>query len=54
MLPEEQKEHFLSLELWVRENLVKYMKQMEEQRREMMANSTKYKQYQRYLKNKKK
>ena len=54
MVPEEEREEFIGLELWIEENLKKYMKEMEEKRREMNANSTKYKQYQRFLKNKKK
>jgi len=54
MLEEEERQEFLQHEIWIPENLIKYQKEAEEKRKEMMANNTKYKQYQRFLKKKNK
>ena len=52
-MPDNEREAYIELELWIKENFVQYMKEMQEKQREMLASSNKYKQYQRFMKNKK-
>ncbi|EEZ98325.1 dnaJ homolog subfamily C member 25 homolog [Tribolium castaneum] len=48
---DEKKEEFLRRELWIRENFDEWFKEEEENAKKQLAESNKYKQYRRYLKN---
>jgi hypothetical protein len=48
-----ERENYLNLELWKPENWAQYVKQIQESNREKYAESAKYKQYKRYLKQQK-
>jgi len=50
-LSEEEKEGFLEQELWIKENFDEWKKEQEEEMRIKMAQSGRYKQYRRYMKN---
>lgn len=46
----DRKDTFVKLELWIPNNLAKYIKENQEKTREMYADSAKYKRYQRLVK----
>jgi DnaJ family protein C protein 25 len=48
---DERKQEFLKKELWIKENFDKWFKDEEENAKKQLAESNKYKQYRRYLKN---
>lgn len=50
-LEEEEREEYLELELWRKENFIAWKKEEEEQKKKEMAESGRYKQYRRYMKN---
>ena len=50
-LSEEEKENYLEQELWIRENFDEWKREQEEEMRIKMAQSGRYKQYRRYMKN---
>jgi len=51
MMEEEEIEEMLELELWISENYNKYKEQKEAEQRAKLAESGRYKQYRRYMKN---
>jgi len=50
-LSEDERENFLEQELWIKENFDEWKKEQEEEMRIKMAQSGRYKQYRRYMKN---
>ena len=50
-LADDEREDFLDQELWIRENFDEWKKAKEEEMRIKMAQSGRYKQYRRYMKN---
>lgn len=48
---DEQKQEYLDLELWIKENYEEWRKEEEENMKKQLAESNRYKQYRRYLKN---
>lgn len=50
-MEDEEKEEFLELELWQKENYVAWKLEQEEEKKKEMAESGRYKQYRRYMKN---
>jgi len=49
-IPEEEKEDYLEMKLWIRENFKEWKKEKEEEMKKQMAESAKYKSYRRYMK----
>lgn len=50
-MPEEEKEDMLVQELWIRENFDEWKQAKEDEMRAKMAQSGRYKQYRRYMRN---
>lgn len=50
-IEDEKKQEYLDLELWIRENYDEWHKEEEENMKKQLAESSRYKQYRRYLKN---
>jgi DnaJ family protein C protein 25 len=50
MQNEEARAELIELELWKKENMLAYLKDMEEEQKEKYADSAKYKKYKRYMK----
>lgn len=50
-IEEHDKEEYLELELWKKENFVEWKQEQEEEKKKEMAESARYKQYRRYMKN---
>lgn len=50
-IEDEKKQEYLDLELWIKENFEEWHKEEEENMKKQMAESSRYKQYRRYLKN---
>lgn len=50
-MEEHEKEEFLELELWKKEQFVAWKKEQDEEKKKEMAESGRYKQYRRYMKN---
>lgn len=50
-LEDSEKETYLELELWKKENFVEWKQEQEEEKKKEMAESARYKQYRRYMKN---
>lgn len=48
---DEKKQEYLELELWIKENFEEWRKEEEENMKKQLAESNRYKQYRRYLKN---
>jgi len=48
---DDEKEEYLKLELWIRENYKRWHKEKEELMKKQLAENTRYKQYRRYIKN---
>lgn len=53
MLTEEQRDDYMSLNLWDQKEFQNYIEEQNRIKEEKMGSSAKYKQYKRYLKNKK-
>jgi len=49
-IPEDEKEDFLDMKLWIRDNFQEWKKEKEEEMKKQMAESAKYKSYRRYMK----
>lgn len=50
-IEEDEKEEYLELELWRKENFREWKQQQEEEKKKELAESARYKQYRRYMKN---
>ncbi len=50
---QEEKDYYLNLDLWDHQNYLAYIEEQNKLKNEKFAESAKYKQYRRYMKNKK-